>query len=99
MKNLFVILITYTKPMSEIETILPSHRAFLQKGYESKNLLASGPQNPKTGGIVVGTFDSKEAAEEFFKNDPYALNSVATHQVLEFTPVLHQEFLKGFLGL
>ncbi|WP_416859891.1 YciI family protein, partial [Helicobacter ganmani] len=87
MKNLFVILITYTKSMSEIETILPAHRAFLQKGYKSKNLLASGPQNPKVGGIVVGTFDSKEAAEEFFKNDPYALNSVATHQVLEFTPV------------
>lgn len=99
MKNLFVILITYTKPMSEIETILPSHRTFLQKGYVSKNLLASGPQNPKTGGIVIGTFESKEAAEEFFKNDPYALNSVATHQVLEFTPVLHQELLKGFLDL
>ncbi|WP_301008918.1 MULTISPECIES: hypothetical protein [Helicobacter] len=46
---------------------------------------------------MVGTFDSKEAAEEFFKNDPYALNSVATHQVLEFTPVLHQGFLKEFL--
>ncbi|TLD88603.1 YciI family protein [Helicobacter sp. MIT 05-5294] len=98
MKNLFVTLITYTQPMNVIEEILPAHRAFLKKGYESGNLLASGPQNPKIGGIVIGTFDSRENAEEFFKNDPYALNSVATHQVLEFTPVLHQEFLKSFLG-
>lgn len=96
MKNLFVILITYMKSINEIEKILPSHRTFLKKGYESGNLLASGPQNPKTGGIVIGVFDSKEVAEEFFKNDPYALNSVATHQVLEFTPVLHQDFLKDF---
>ncbi len=98
MKNLFAILITYTKPMNEIEKILPSHRAFLKNGYDSGNLLASGPQNPKVGGIAIGAFESREDALEFFKNDPYALNSVATHQVLEFTPVLHQEFLKEFLG-
>lgn len=97
MKNLFVILITYTKPMSEIETILPAHRAFLQKGYASKNLLASGPMNPRTGGIVMGRFDSKESAEVFFKYDPYAQNNAATYQILEFTPVLHSEILEEFI--
>lgn len=97
MKNLFVILITYTKPMEEINEILPSHRAFLKKGYESGHLLASGPQNPKTGGIVIGKFDSKESTEVFFKYDPYAQNNVATYQILEFNPVLHSEILDDFL--
>ncbi len=97
MKNLFVILITYQKSLEEIELILPKHRDFLRKGYESGNLLASGPQNPKTGGIVIGTFDSKESAETFFKYDPYAQNEVATYQFLEFTPVLHSTILKDFL--
>ena len=97
MKNLFVILVTYTKPLEIIESILQEHRAFLQKGYESGHLLASGPKNPKKGGIVIGKFDSKESVETFFKYDPYAQNNVATYQVLEFTPVLHHTLLKDFL--
>ncbi|MCI5968381.1 YciI family protein [Helicobacter sp.] len=99
MKNLFVILIAYTKPLNAIEEILSQHRAFLSKGYESGYLLASGPQNPKTGGIVIGKFDSKECAEEFFKHDPYAQNNAATYQILEFTPVLHHTLLESFLEI
>ena len=97
MKNLFVILVSYTKPLEVIESILQEHRAFLKKGYESGNLLASGPQSPKIGGIVIGKFDSKESAETFFKYDPYAKNNAATYQILEFTPVLHRELLEKFL--
>lgn len=98
MKNLFVILITYTKPFSEVEKVLPKHRAFLQEGYANQNLLASGPNPTKTGGIVVGSFNTRDEALEFFKNDPYAKDSVATHEILEFTPVLHSDFLKTFLN-
>ncbi|MBX7490281.1 YciI family protein [Helicobacter turcicus] len=97
MKNLFVILVTYTKPLDTIESILQDHRAFLKKGYESGHLLASGPQNPRVGGVIIGKFDSKESAETFFKYDPFAQNGAATYQVLEFTPVLHHEFLESFL--
>ncbi|TLD81129.1 GTP cyclohydrolase [Helicobacter sp. MIT 11-5569] len=97
MQNLFVVLVTYTKPLNEIEKILPEHRAFLSKGYTNGHLLASGPQNPKVGGIIIGKFDSKESAETFFKNDPYAKNNAATYQILEFAPVLHHTLLEEFL--
>lgn len=97
MKNLFVILVSYTKPLNVIEEILSEHRAFLSKGYISGHLLASGPQNPKIGGIIIGKFESKEKARTFFKDDPYAQNNVATYQILEFTPVLHHTLLKNFL--
>ncbi|MDD6055883.1 MAG: YciI family protein [Helicobacter sp.] len=97
MKNLFVIRVTYTKPFEEIEKILPRHREFLQSGYKSGNLVASGPQNPKVGGIIIGTFSTKDEAESFFKDDPYALESLATYEIIEFSPVLHCDALKEFL--
>lgn len=97
MKNLFVVLVTYTKSLDIVESFLQEHRAFLKKGYESGNLLASGPQNPKVGGIIIGTFHSKESAENFFREDPYAQNNVATYQFVEFTPVLHNKLLASFL--
>ncbi|MGD9595368.1 YciI family protein [Wolinella succinogenes] len=98
MKNLFVITVTYTKPLDIIDAILPEHRAFLQKGYEAGILLASGPMNPRVGGIILGIFKDTKEAMEFTAKDPYAKNNAASYQVVEFTPVKHAEFLKEFLG-
>lgn len=98
MKNLFVILVTYTKELAEIEKILASHREYLKSGYESGNLLASGPQNPRNGGIIIGQFVDKESALNFTKQDPFYLQNAAKYEVLEFNPVLHQDFLKDFLS-
>ena len=98
MKNLFVILVTYTKELAEIEKILTSHREYLKSGYESGNLLASGPQNRRSGGIIIGQFIDKESALNFTKKDPFYLQNAAKYEVLEFNPVLHQDFLKDFLS-
>ena len=98
MKNLFIIFVTYTKELVEIEKILTSHREYLKTGYVSGNLLASGPQNPRKGGIIVGQFDNKEAAVNFTKQDPFYLQNAAKYELVEFEPVLHQDFLKEFLA-
>lgn len=97
MKNLFCILVTYTKPIHEIEQILAEHRAYLQKGYDAGFLLVSGPQNPKIGGCILGHFADKDAAIAFTHNDPYYLNNAATYEIIEFSPVLHAKCIKEFV--
>jgi len=89
----FIIIITYTAPFEEINKILASHREFLQNGYDSNRILMSGPQNPKTGGIVIARGESEENLLNFFSNDPYKLNQVAEYRFIEFNPVKHQPFL------
>ncbi|RDU54829.1 GTP cyclohydrolase [Helicobacter sp. MIT 00-7814] len=98
MKNLFCIIVTYTKPIEEIEAVLPLHREYLAKGYEAGFLLASGPQNPRVGGLILGHFENKQSAEAFTKNDPYAQHNLAKYEIIEFSPVLHAEILKDFLA-
>lgn len=95
--NMFCILVTYTKPISEIEQILAEHRAYLQKGYDTGVLLLSGPQNPKVGGCIIGRFADKESAEAFTQSDPYYLNNAATYEIIEFSPVLHSPLIKAFV--
>lgn len=96
--NLFVILITYTSSLDEINEILPTHREYLKKHYESGILLASGPREPKVGGIVIGKFQSKDDVLEFISKDPYNLAKVASYEILEFNAVLHSSILDDFLG-
>jgi uncharacterized protein YciI len=67
----FIVEITYTAPFEQLSETVPEHRAFLQTGYDSGWLLCSGPQVPKTGGIVVARAPSLKEIESFFTNDPY----------------------------
>lgn len=97
MKNLFVLLVQYTAPLEDIEANLAAHRNYLQAGYDKGFLLASGPRTPREGGVIIGKFDDKAAAENFSKNDPFVRQNLARYEILEFTPVLHNALLAPFL--
>ena len=49
----FIVELTYTVPFEQLADVIPLHRSFLQAGYERGDVLCSGPQLPKTGGIIV----------------------------------------------
>lgn len=92
----FIIIITYTAPIEEINKVVGNHREFLQKGYDSNHLLMSGPQNPKSGGIVLARGTSKDELVDFFSQDPYKINQLAEYRFIEFNPVKHQPFMSDW---
>ncbi|HNJ06214.1 MAG TPA: YciI family protein [Leptospiraceae bacterium] len=94
----FVVEITYTAPLARIDELLASHREFLARGYLEEMLLMSGPQTPRTGGIVLARAASKEDLEAFFANDPYKKDGAANYRFIEFTPVKHQSFMNMWCG-
>lgn len=94
----FIIKITYTSPIEEIEKVLVEHRAFLQQGYDQKFLLCSGPLNPRVGGIVIAKAENLEKIESFFENDPYNINKLVSYEFLEFNPVKAQDFLADWIS-
>ena len=49
----FIIRLEYKVPIEKIDSLLITHREFLDSGYERKILLSSGPQNPRDGGILI----------------------------------------------
>lgn len=97
MKNLFVMIVTYIKPMDEVNAHLEGHRAFLAKGYEDGVLMMSGGQNPRVGGVIVGKFDDKSAALEFVGLDPFYINDVASYDVVEFVPSKYIKELESYI--
>jgi uncharacterized protein YciI len=94
MKNIFVITVTYTKPMEEVERYLEAHREFLDKGYKKGVLLLSGAQVPRIGGVIIGKFWSKEEAEAFIHTDPFFVAQVAKYDIVEFVPSKYAQGLK-----
>jgi len=93
----FLILITYRVDLTVIDSLLAQHREFLQTGYDNKMLLMSGPQNPRTGGVVIAKANSLEEIKTFFQNDPYYKNDAADYEFREFNPVKYLKDLTDWI--
>ena len=81
---MFLILLTYKKPLSEIDRLVPAHMAWLAGHYASGEFLLSGRKEPRTGGVILATTPSRKRAEEIAYSDPFYLNQAADCEIIEF---------------
>jgi len=86
----YIVEISYRVPLSRIDQTLAAHRAHLQAGYDRGLLLASGPQQPRQGGILIARAPTRAELEAFIAQDPYRLEELADFRLIEFQPVKHQ---------
>lgn len=93
---MFLIQVTYTKPISEIDKHLTDHRSFLDKFYTSGNLICSGPRNPRTGGIILCNFENINEAWKFIHQDPFFINDIASYEIIEFDPIKYAKAFEPF---
>jgi uncharacterized protein YciI len=83
---MFVLISHYLRPLDEVDRWLSEHRAFLDRHYEAHHVLASGPQNPRVGGIVVTHDLSREEVEAMLAEDPFVREGISEYQIVEFKP-------------
>lgn len=93
---MFIIMIKY-KSMEKINAHLVAHRSFLETGYQQNYFIASGPQNPRTGGVILSQLKDKEQLEGFLADDPFITNDAAEYHIIEFNPVKFHPDFAGFL--
>ncbi|MBM9501338.1 GTP cyclohydrolase [Leptospira sp. 201903071] len=93
----FIVILRYLTPIEIVDQHVIEHRAFLSKGYEQKILLASGPQEPRSGGILIARAETRKDLEAFCQQDPFYTNGVAEYQILEWNPVKYQKEFEFWL--
>jgi uncharacterized protein YciI len=94
---MFVVLVDYLKPIEAVDAFLVPHRAYLDTLYARKVLLASGPQVPRTGGLLLARGVSKDELRTLLDGDPFAQEGIARYNIIEFDPVKHCQELKDIL--
>lgn len=83
---MFIVLLHYIQPLSAIEAHLEAHRRFLDRHYATGRFLASGPQNPRTGGVILAKGTSRKELDDVLAEDPFYREQIASYQVVEFEP-------------
>ena len=83
---MFVLVLTYTKPLAEVDTLMRKHMAWLNEHYDAGCFVVSGRQIPRTGGVILARGDDREEMERIAASDPFVAGGVATCEVIQFRP-------------
>jgi uncharacterized protein YciI len=85
---MFLLRLTYTKPLAEVDAHMRAHMAWLKRGYRDGHFVISGRQIPRAGGVIFARGDDRAAAEALAASDPFVAGGVATVEVIEFRAAL-----------
>lgn len=90
-KTLFVAILRYTKDSEAVEVHRANHIAWLLECYAKDQLIVSGPQVPKTGGVIMGQAANRDEFAMLLEQDPFHIHKCAEHSIYEFAPLRHSD--------
>ena len=95
---MFIIILKYKKPLEFVDQYVKIHRAFLDQCYKNNYFVASGPQNPRTGGVIISHLKDRERLEKILKDDPFYTYEIADYELIEFNPIKYHPDFEKFIG-
>lgn len=84
--SVFVLTLTYTQPLEQIDALLPAHRRWLDRHYAAGTFLASGPRVPRDGGVILARGRNQADLAALVREDPFAQAGAADYAIVEFQP-------------
>ena len=90
-----IAIIRYRRPLEEVLVHQDAHRAYLRELKEKGLLIASGPMNPRFGGLVLLRVPDDDAStlDSVRDNDPFFQSGVAQYELIGWAPVIGKEDL------
>ena len=85
---MFIAILTYKKSLEEVDRHLQAHRDYLAEHYAAGDFIASGPQTPRIGGVIMIKAGDRSAVDTIIAQDPFMINGIADYQIVEFTPTM-----------
>ncbi|KKD09882.1 YciI family protein [Streptomyces sp. WM6386] len=82
---MFVLELTYTAPLDQVDAVLEAHVAWLDAQYERGVFLASGRKSPRDGGVILAVAEDRAGIEELAATDPFVTAGVCAYRITEFT--------------
>lgn len=92
---MFLVRLTYTKPIEAVDALIPAHREFLREMYRAGTFLLSGRTEPRDGGIILANASSMEVLQSALARDPF--QAVASYTIIEFVPSMAAPSLQALM--
>ena len=90
-------MLTYVKPLEEVDKEINSHIEYLEKFYSLQKIIFSGRRNPRIGGTIICNAKDKKEVESIIGQDPFFIKKIAEYEIIEFLPTKCADGLERFL--
>jgi uncharacterized protein YciI len=90
-----VAIIRYRRPLEEVVLHQEAHRAYLRGLKANGVLIASGPMEPRFGGMLLLRVPEEDpkVLDAVPENDPFVQNGVAQYELIRWAPVIGKDDL------
>jgi uncharacterized protein YciI len=91
-----VAIVRYRTPIERVIEVTEAHRAYLRELKEKGTLLASGPMDPRYGGILlfrVPDADVDRTLDALRDGDPFVQQGIAQYELLRWAPGIGKDAL------
>jgi uncharacterized protein YciI len=92
-------MLTYRKPVADIDRLMGRHVAWLEWHYANGLFIASGRHVPRTGGVILARSGDEAALHAAMQDDPFVTDGAATFEIIEFTPSMTASGAEVFKAL
>lgn len=92
-----IAILRYRRPLEEILPVVDEHRAYLRSLQEAGTLIASGPMDPRNGGILLLRVPEEgriAALDAIRDGDPFTKTGMAQYELLPWRPNIGVEALE-----
>lgn len=83
---MFIVSLTYERPLEEIDSHLDAHVAWLQEEYGKGSFIVSGRKVPRTGGVILSGIKTRDELQSILLKDPFYQAGIAKYDITEFVP-------------
>ncbi|PPK98432.1 uncharacterized protein YciI [Kineococcus xinjiangensis] len=83
---MFLVTLTYTADLAEVDAALAEHVAWLGRQYDDGVFAASGRRVPRVGGVILAAGLTRDELERRLAGDPFRMRGLAEYAVEEFVP-------------
>jgi uncharacterized protein YciI len=81
---MYIVLLSYTAPVEEVDYVLPDHVAWLARQYAAGHFLMSGRQPTRNGDVIIARSMTRGKLEALLATDPFDTNRLVHHEIVEF---------------
>ena len=96
-----IALVRYRRPLEEVVEVTDQHRAYLKELKDAGTLLASGPMDPRSGGILLLNVPDDDVVASLDKvrdGDPYVTFGLAQYELIPWNVGIGREDLDKLLS-
>lgn len=94
---MYIVFLSYTHPIEEVEALLETHIAWLDRYFAEGIFISAGRKDPRTGGMIMVKGIDRERLETILAEDPF--QAVARYDVTKVNITRSAEPFAALTGI